>query len=296
MNETMSDRRRKAIQTAIFSILGNSALAAVKLVSGILGNSFALIADAIESITDIFSSFIVFLGLRYSTRSPDENHPYGHGKAEPLITFIVVVLLLLSASLIAYQGIRNILTPQTAPENFTLFILGGIILIKEGFYRFVNRRSKATGSTSLKADAWHHRSDAITSLVAFFGILISILFGESFAMAEDIAALVAAGIIVFNAYRIFRPALGEIMDENVYDEQAARVRKLALEIPGIIDTEKCYIRKSGMNYYVDIHIIVDANLTVAEGHLIGHRFKDKLLKQFDEISDVLVHIEPDRHI
>lgn len=292
----MSGRGQKAIQTSVFSILGNIVLAAVKLIAGVLGNSFALIADAIESITDIVASFIVYLGLRYSTRSPDKNHPYGHGKAEPLITFIVVVFLLLSASLIAYQGIRNILSPQAAPESFTLIILGGIILVKEGFYRFVNRRSEDTASTSLKADAWHHRSDAITSLVAFVGILISIFFGEGFESAEDVAALVAALIIVYNAYRIFRPALSEIMDEQVYEEQVAKVKELAGETQGIIDTEKCYIRKSGMNYYIDIHVIVDANLTVAEGHLIGHRFKDQLMKRYEEIEDVLVHIEPDRHI
>jgi cation diffusion facilitator family transporter len=292
----MSEKGQQAIQTSIISIIGNAFLAAVKLVAGILGSSFALIADAIESMTDIVSSFIVFLGLKYALRSPDENHPYGHGRAEPLVTFIVVGFLILSATLILIQGIRNLMVPQSPPESFTLLILGGIILFKEVFYRFVNRRSQETGSTSLKADAWHHRSDAITSLMAFIGILISIYFGEGFEKAEDIAAMVAGLIILFNAYRIFRPALGEIMDEHLYDEQVIKVKSFAKSIPGIIDTEKCYIRKSGMHYWVDVHVVVDAEISVAEGHLIGHQLKDQLMAKFPEIINVFVHIEPDKHI
>jgi cation diffusion facilitator family transporter len=292
----MAGQGEKAIQTSVYSIIGNILLATVKLVTGILGQSFALIADAIESMSDIIASVIVFLGLKYSTRKPDENHPYGHGKAEPLVTFVVVGFLLVSATIIIIQSIKNILSPQLPPQPFTLIVLGAIIIIKEGFYRFVNRRSKETDSTSLKADAWHHRSDAITSAMAFVGIVISIYFGEGFEKAEDIAALVAAFIIIYNAFLIFRPALGEIMDEHVYDEQVSKIKKFATGVPGIIATEKCYVRKSGMDYFIDVHIIVDAKITVSEGHYIGHQLKDGLMEAFPQIKNVLVHVEPDRYI
>jgi len=292
----MSELGQKAIQTSVVSMVANALLAIIKLVTGILGNSFALIADAIESASDIVASFIVYLGLKYSTRSPDDNHPYGHGKAEPLVTFVVVIFLFISAAIIIFKSIKNILSPQVAPESYTLIVLLAIILIKEGFYRFVKKRSEETRSSSLEADAWHHRSDAITSLMAFIGIAISIFMGEGFEAAEDIAALIAAVIIIYNAYRIFRPALSEIMDEHIYDEQVEKVKRFAKTIPGILDTEKCYIRKSGMNFFIDIHIVVDAESTVAEGHLVGHQLKDGLIAKYPEIKDVLVHIEPHEHI
>lgn len=292
----MKDNSKKAIRTSIVSIFGNLSLALIKGITGILGNSFALIADAIESLTDVFASLIVYLGLRYSSKSPDEKHPYGHGKAEPLVTFIVVGFLLVSATIITIQSIKNITTPQEAPKSYTLIILVGIILIKEIFYRFVNKKSDETKSTSLKADAWHHRSDAITSLMAFIGISISIFMGPGFESAEDYAALVAAAFIMYNAFLIFRPALGEIMDENVHIEMMENIRKFSLEVPGILGTEKCLIRKAGMNYFVDLHVIVSGEISVKEGHLLGHNLKDTLMEKIPEIADVLMHIEPDAHL
>jgi len=292
----MKDNSKKAIRTSLVSIFGNGALALIKGITGILGNSFALIADAIESLTDVFSSLIVFLGLKYSSKSPDENHPYGHGKAEPLVTFIVVVFLLVSATIITIQSIKNISSPQEAPESYTLLILAGIILIKELFYRFVNKRSDETKSTSLKADAWHHRSDAITSLMAFIGISISIFMGPGFEAAEDYAALVAAAFIIYNAFLIFRPALVEIMDENVHSEIMDQIKDYSMDVPGILGTEKCLVRKAGMNYYVDLHVIVSGDICVREGHLLGHNLKDALMERIPEIADVLMHIEPDDHL
>ncbi len=284
---------RTAIRTAIFSVAGNTLLAIIKVLAGILGNSFALIADAIESTTDIFSSLLVLLGIRFAQKPPDRNHPYGHGKIEPLITFVVVVFLVVSASFIAVQAIRNIQAPQQAPESWTLWVLGGIILWKEASFRYVDHKSKQTGSTSLKADAWHHRSDAITSIVAFFGILASIFLGEGYENIEDWAALFAAGFILYNSFLIFRPALGEIMDEHQYDEQIRKVRKASAQVEGVIETEKCYIRKSGMKYHIDLHIIVDADISVKEGHDIAHNLKKHLITTFSNIENVLIHVEPD---
>jgi len=285
---------KKAIGTSIFSICVNALLAVIKFVTGILGNSFALIADAIESTADVFSSFLVLVGLKYSTRPADENHPYGHGRFEVISTFAVIGFLVISATVIAYESILNIRTPHSAPETFTLYVLGGIILFKELSYRYVIRKSKETQSSSLKADAWHHRSDAITSVMAFIGISVAVLLGEGFEAADDWAALVASGIIVYNAYKIFRPVLSEISDEQLYEGLIEQIREISLTVDGVVATEKCHVRKMGMTYYVDLHMIVDGNITVVEGHQIAHNLKDEIQRQIPHVADVLVHTEPDR--
>jgi cation diffusion facilitator family transporter len=281
-----------AVRTVIFSIFGNIALAAIKFLAGIFGNSYALIADGIESTVDIFSSLLVLLGLKYAARPADENHPYGHGKAEPLITFLVVAFLIVSAFTIAWQAIQNIRTPHTLPSSWTLFVLGAIILWKEISYQLVMKRAKKLKSSSLKAEAWHHRSDAITSIAAFVGISIAIFGGDGFEVADDYAALIACGFILYNCYGIFRPALGEVMDEDNYEELTLKIRKIALEVKGIEGTEKCFIRKAGMKYHVDLHATVKGDLTVKEGHSISHLLKDTLRKEISELGHVLIHIEP----
>jgi len=223
---------QKAIKTTYLSIAANAGLAIGKGLAGFFGNSFALIADAIESTTDIFTSVLVLFGLKYASRPADDNHPYGHGRVEPLITFMVVGFLIISAIIIAYQSIKNINTPHELPKAWTLFVLGGIIILKELSYRFVVKKSVETNSSSLKADAWHHRSDAITSVAAFIGITIAILLGKGYETADDWAALFAAGFILYNCYLIFRPALGEIMDEHVYDDLIVNIRKVSLTVKG----------------------------------------------------------------
>lgn len=281
-----------AVKTIYFSILGNLGLAIVKGLSGFFGNSYALIADAIESTTDVFSSIFVLFGIKYANKPADHNHPYGHGRIEPLMTFIVVAFLGASAILIAHESIQNIRTPHELPEKWTLLVLGAIIIWKEISFQLVLRKSKQVHSSSLKADAWHHRSDAITSLAAFIGISIALIMGEGYETADDWAALLASGFILYNSYLIFRPALGEIMDENTYHELIDEIRRISLTVEGILGTEKCHIRKVGLNYLVDLHAIVDETITVKEGHLLAHKLKDTIQEQMPEIGNVLIHIEP----
>ena len=282
----------KAIKTTYFSILTNFLLALVKWLAGYFGNSHALIADAIESTADIFSSFLVLLGLKYSKRPADETHPYGHGRIEPLVTFIVVIFLIISAFIIAKESIHNIKTPHEGPKSWTLYVLAAIIIWKEISFRVIMNRSKKLNSSSLKADAWHHRSDAITSVAAFIGIAIALYFGEGFESADDWAALLASGLIIYNCYGIFRPALAEIMDENRYEDLEEDVRQHALHVAGVELIEKCYIRKIGMLFQIDLHAVVDPNLSVREGHEIAHDLKDYLIANLDNIGNVFVHIEP----
>jgi len=283
----------KAVKATYFSIIGNTSLALIKGAAGFFGNSYALIADAIESTTDIFASFLVLFGIKYSNRPADENHPYGHGRAEPLITFLVVGFLITSATIIGYESIVNIQTSHDLPKSWTLYVLGAIILWKEYSFRLVMKRSKETNSSSLKADAWHHRSDALTSVAAFIGISIALFFGKGYEAADDWAALFAALFIIYNSYLIFRPALGEIMDEHLYDDLVEEIREVSHEVNGIIDTEKCFIRKAGMKYHVDLHARVKGTISVKEGHDLAHLLKDTLREKIPELGHVLIHIEPD---
>ncbi|MFA6386548.1 MAG: cation diffusion facilitator family transporter [Candidatus Paceibacterota bacterium] len=283
---------KTAIRTTYFSIISNALLAAIKWTAGYFGNSYALIADAIESTTDIFSSALVLFGIKYSSKPADKNHPYGHGRIEPLVTFLVVGFLMVSAGIIARQSIINIHTPHELPRAYTLIILAGIIIWKETSYRLVVKKSKETKSSSLKADAWHHRSDAITSVAAFIGITIALILGKGYESADDWAALFASAFILYNCYLIFRPALGEVMDEHTHGEVELRVREISKTISGVLDTEKCLIRKTGMKYHVDLHIIVNKDISVEEGHNISHRVKDKLQVEIPEISNILIHVEP----
>jgi cation diffusion facilitator family transporter len=282
-----------AIKATYFSIVGNICLAAIKGLAGLFGNSYALIADAIESTADVFASFLVLFGLKYASRPADDNHPYGHGRAEPLITFLVVGFLIVSALAIAYQSILNIQTPHELPKGWTLMILAPIIVWKEVSYRLVLKKAKQSNSSSLKADAWHHRSDAITSIGAFIGISVALIGGPGFETADDWAALFAAGFILYNSYLIFRPALGEIMDEHLYDDLLEDIRRVSLTVEGVSDTEKCFIRKAGMSYHVDLHAHVNAEITVREGHEIAHRLKDQLQKEIPQLRQILIHIEPE---
>ncbi|WPO79288.1 cation diffusion facilitator family transporter [Flavobacterium sp. KACC 22761] len=284
---------QKAVKATIFSIIGNTCLALIKGFAGFFGNSYALIADAIESTTDIFASFLVLFGIKYSNKPADENHPYGHGRAEPLITFLVVGFLITSATIIGYESISNIGTSHDLPKSWTLSVLGAIIIWKEYSFRLVMKRSKQTNSTSLAADAWHHRSDAITSVAAFIGITIALIMGKGYESADDWAALFAAFFILYNSYKIFRPALGEIMDENLHEDLVEEIRVKALLVPGILGTEKCFIRKAGMKYHVDLHAIVSAKISVKEGHDLAHLLKDTLRKEIPELGHVLIHVEPD---
>jgi cation diffusion facilitator family transporter len=292
-NVSTSDFEKTAVRTVFLSIIGSTLLAAVKCVTGVIGNSYALIADAIESTADVFSSLLVLFGIRYANKPADANHPYGHGRAEPLVTFIVVGFLITSASVIAMESIYKIGTPHKLPASWTLWVLGVIILWKEASFRYVMKKGKETNSSSLQADAWHHRSDAVTSISAFTGISIAIYMGEGYESADDWAALFASVFILYNAYKIFRPALGEIMDEHRYPELENRIRETALKVDGIVDTEKCFIRKAGMKYHIDLHAIVDGNLSVREGHDIAHLLKDTLRSEHFEIGHVLIHVEPE---
>lgn len=280
------------LRSTIFGILANTVLAAIKAIAGVLGNSYALIADAIESTTDIASSLIVWGGLKISGLPPDEDHPYGHGKAEPLAATIVALALLAAAVGIAIESIREIAVPHHAPAPFTLLVLLLVVAAKEGLFRYVSRVGKAINSTAVTGDAWHHRSDALTSGAAFVGISIALVGGRGYEAADDWAALFAAGIISFNAFRILRPALSEVMDAAPPPVVESAVRQTAQNVAGVIALDKCLVRKMGLSYYVDLHVTVDGQLSVREGHDIARLVRSAIVTAHPAVADVLIHIEP----
>lgn len=272
----------------------NLVLAGVKFAGGVLGQSYALVADAVESLLDIFSSLLVWAGFRVAARPPDEDHPYGHGKASAVSALVVAAVVFLAAAGIAVQSVREILTPHHAPHWFTLPLLAGVVVVKEWFARRMRRLDAAFGSSGLKAEAWHHRSDALTSAAAFVGIAAALIGGEGWEAADDWAALAACGVIAANGLAIARTAIDEVMDAAVPAEIQAEVRRIAGAVARVRRVEKCRIVRSGLSLLVDIHVQVDGALSVTEGHDIAHAVKDALIGAPLAVTDVAVHIEPAR--
>ncbi len=287
-------RLHRSLRAALLGLAANVVLTTAKFTAGILGHSHALVADAVESLADIFSSLLVWRGVVVAAEPADEDHPYGHGKAEPLAAAGVSTMLLVAAGWIAIESARAMFKPHESPAAFTLLVLLSVIGIKEGLFRFVARESSAVQSSAIRTDAWHHRSDAITSLAAAIGISVALFGGPRFASADDVAAIVAAGIIGWNGWRLLRPALSELMDRAPSREIVERVRHVAERSPEVVRVEKCRVRKMGHQLYVDIHIEVDPKMTVERAHEVAHAVKDRVCAQLPRVRDVLVHIEPAR--
>lgn len=280
------------MRTTLLGLAVNASLAGAKLVAGFFGHSQALIADGIESLADVGSSVIVWRGIVVAAEPADADHPYGHGKAEPLAAIAVAAMLIAAAFWIAVQAINEIAVPHHLPARWTLAVLIVVIVCKEALFRHVLERTATLDSTVVQSDAWHHRSDAITSLAALVGIVIAIVGGPGYEAADDYAALLAAGIIAWNGLRMMRAPLDELMDRSPNAEFTEEVRAKAKSIAEVVDVEKCAIRKMGGHYFVDMHVEVDPQMTVVAAHAVAHDVKDAIRGSFPQVQDVLVHIEP----
>ncbi len=291
-NPRTQGRFDRGVSTVLVGLSANVLLAVIKIVAGILGNSYALVADGIESTLDIFSSVVVLGGIKISSLPPDENHPYGHGKAESLAAMTVSLVLLMAGIGIAIKSSLEIMQPHHRPAFFTLVVLVGVIIVKETLFRLLFSVGKSVNSLSLETEAWHQRSDALTSTAAFIGISMAIAGGKGYERADDWAALAASGIIIFNGVHMLRNAVKEIMDYAPNPETEETIRSIAGRIAGVAAIEKCRVRKSGLNLFVDIHVEVNGDMQVHKAHAIAHEVKDALMKAPLGIADVLVHIEP----
>jgi cation diffusion facilitator family transporter len=281
---------RASLLTALISIV----LGGIKIAAGLIGHSYALVADGLESMLDVGSGLAVAGSLKIAAQPPDERYPYGYGKIEPTAAFAIAAGLLAATVVIAVQSVREIVTPHRVPAPFTLIVLIAVVAIKEAIYRFLIRTGQNIDSKAVETDAWHHRSDALTSMAAFIGIAIALLGGERYAPADDWAALFAAGVIAFNGIRLVQKAWRELMDVALPEEIVDDIRRIASEVEGVTGIDMCRVRKSGLGLWVDIHVEVLGDKTVHEGHRISHQVKDALLASRHKVMDAIVHIEPAR--
>lgn len=297
MTHDATNAHKTLSRNTLIGLVASVGLAAAKFVAGLLGHSSALIADAVESMADTVGSLIVWQSLRVANRPADLDHPYGHGKAEALATLCVGALLFVAAIVITIRAVNDIRTPHQPPEVWTLGVLVGVIVVKEVLFRLVLKGAMAHESDAAKADAWHHRSDAITSAAAFIGVTIAIagahwLDMPKLVLADEVAALIASGIIVLTGINLIRPAMHELLDGSM-PEVAARVRETAASVDGVCQIEKIYARKSGRGYHVDMHVQVDPSLSIEAAHVVGGKVRAHVRATHPSVRDVLIHLEPD---
>ncbi len=289
---TAAGNLRSGARSALVGMIANVVLASAKIAAGALGNSYVLIADGIESALDIAGSAIIWGGLKFAARPPDETHPYGHGKAEPVAAVFVSLGVIAAAFLIAVQSVREIFRPHHPPQPFTLIVLVVVVIVKEMLFRWVMQLGRETESTAVQTDAWHHRTDALTSIAAFIGISIALIGGPRWQSADAWAALFACALIGANGWRLLNPALHEIMDTAPRGPIVPTIRAAAAAVPGVLHVDKCLVRKMGLEFYVDLHVGVKETISVREGHTIAHQVKDAIRQTDGRIADVLVHVEP----
>jgi cation diffusion facilitator family transporter len=287
-----TDRLQRSLKATFLGMAVNIVLSAVKFTAGVLGHSHALIADAVESGADILSSIVVWRALVLAAEPADREHPYGHGKAEPLAAATVATMLLVAAAGIIFKSLQDLALPRQAPRAFTLIVLIAVVVIKETLFRFVAREAGSVESIVVYADAWHHRSDAVTSLAAAIGITCALLGDPRFSFADDAAAIVAGLIIAWNGWKLLKPAYNELMDAAPGVALVAQIKSAASQVAGVKRIEKCIVRKAGYEYFVDMHVEVDPELTVRQAHQIAHLVKDSVRASMPSVHDVLVHIEP----
>lgn len=291
----MSEVRRRAsrgVQVARVGLLTNALLAMVKLVTGIVGNSYALVADAVESTADVFSSLVVMGGLRISVREADEQFPFGYGKAEPLSAVVVGLMLIAAAVGIGIEAGREIRVPHHSPEPYTLWVLLGVVVVKELLFRRVFRVGRETESTAVLGDAWHHRSDALTSAAAGVGIAVALIGGPGWAEADDWAAVFAAGVILWNGFGILRPAVADLMDRTPDEPVLAEIERAARSVPDVRRIETLKVRKSGLSLFVDIHVEADPEMSLHDAHVVSGKVKTAIRRDVPTVQGVLVHMEP----
>jgi cation diffusion facilitator family transporter len=290
--EKLDESAAAGIRASFGAVLVSVVLGTVKVITGIVGHSYALIADGAESILDVLSGLAVAASLKIAAKSPDENYPFGYGKVEPIVAAAIAMGLLIAAVAIAIQSVRQIYNPQQTPEAYTLVVLVVVVVTKELLFRFLLRTGESIKSKAMESDAWHHRSDSLTSLAAFIGISIALVGGKGYEPADAWAALFAAAMIAFNGFGLFRKAWREIMDASPPKKLLDEIREIARKVDGVAGIDMCRVRKSGLGVWVDIHVEVAGDWTVRDGHDISHRVKDALMQSDHNVMDAVVHIEP----
>lgn len=291
----VSELYKEVTKAAVLGLCVNLLLGVVKLVGGLVGNSFALIADAVNSIGDVVTTVVVLFALRVAQRPADVEHPYGHTRAEGIAATNVALLVIISALFVGWEAIQRITVQHSIPPVWTLWIAGANIVIKEGLYHYNVRIGKRTGSSAIIANAWDHRNDAFCALAVLIGLVAIRVGGPAFMWADEVASLFVVVAIIWTGMRLFRSSASELMDAQADPEYVGYIREAALSVAGVEGVETLWVRKSGLEFFADIHIEVNQHVSVAEGHRIGHQVKSRLLEEFPNLRDVLVHLEPYPH-
>jgi cation diffusion facilitator family transporter len=283
--------RQKSRVTYIAALI-NLFLAVIKVTFGILGQSAALIADGIHSFSDLASDLLVLIALKLGAREADYAHPYGHKRFETLATVILGLGLILIAGGIAWDSSQRLLNPETLmlPNRETLGIAAISILANEWLYHYTQRIGILTRSKLILANAWHHRSDAISSIIVLLGIG-AVLLGYSF--ADTLAAILVALMVGKVGLNLVTDSLKELVDTSLSEEHIQEIRRAIKTTDGVDSIHLLRTRQMGEDAYIDAHIVVNAKISVSEGHIIGDKVKLKLIQTFDYIEDVLVHIDPE---
>ncbi len=283
-----------AVRATLLGLVVNLALGAAKLVGGIVGGSLAMISDAVNSLGDVFTSSAVLLAFRVAQKPADAEHPYGHTRAEAIAGSNVAVLVIVSALLVGWNALRSFPPEavEAVPPLWTLLIAGVNVAIKEALYHYKVRLGRRLGSSALIANAWDHRSDALSALAVLISLALVRILGPSYAWIDAVAAMVVVGVILYSATGLLFSSAQELMDAQADADFVAAIRDVAVDPPEVSDVDKLWVRKTGLEYLVDIHVQVPAQLSVDEGHRISHQVKDRILERFPIVRDVLVHMEP----
>ncbi|QDV38486.1 cation diffusion facilitator family transporter [Tautonia plasticadhaerens] len=286
---------REVVNAAVLGLAVNTGLGLAKLAGGLVGHSFALVSDAVNSLGDVVTSLVVLFALRLAQRPPDPEHPYGHTRAEAIAGLSVSLLVLGSALLVGAEAIRRLPLAHEVSPGWTLWIAGANVVIKEVLFRYKIRIGQRTGSRALMAHAWDHRADAFSALAVLVGLAMVRWGGPRYLFADELAALVVVAIILRSAFSLVWDSAHELMDAQAEGAFVSRIEAEALADPDVLGVETLWVRKSGLEFFADLHLEIDPGLTIAEGHRIGHRVKDRLLRAFPTLRDVLVHLEPSPH-
>jgi cation diffusion facilitator family transporter len=278
--------------SALQGILANGSLGAAKLAAGILGHSYALIADACESFADVMGSCVTWYALKKASEPADFEHPAGHGRAETLASAVTALALVGVGGLIFWQAALSLSEPRHAPSPLTLLVLVPVILVKEWLFHWMRARGKQIGSLAVVADAWHQRSDVVTSVAALNGIIVAWVGGPAWSHADSWAAMAASVWLAATGLWLLGPTLHELMEGSVDPALLVFISETSSNCPGIKGVDKVWVRKLGMRLMVDLHIEVDPDISVQEGHRLSHEVKAKLQTELPQVRDVMVHVEP----
>lgn len=288
-----NDFQKTANRVASVSIIGNLILSAFKLLAGIIAHSGAMISDAVHSASDVFSSIVVIIGIRISSKESDRDHPYGHERMECVAAIILATILLMTGLSIGIDAVRTIIGGNyedlAIPGMLALVAAVISIVTKEAMFWYTKINAKRIDSSALMADAWHHRSDALSSVGALIGIAFARI---GFPIMDSIASLVICLFIVKAAYDIFRDAVDKMVDHACDEETEAQIRTCAANQEGVLRIDDLRTREFGNKIYVDIEISADGNHTLWEAHDIAEQVHDQLEEQYPKVKHVMVHVNP----